>query len=740
MDIHDVLMTWNTDETSIVQRLCDKLASTVPSVLVWGGIFDRDERLKVSGVAGIEAPRLRESSFDYAEHIASVPGLKECVERLVPSTLAAGLIELNSRLFDALPHEVLGLPMDFYPLTSGSRCLGILAVSRVQKRKDFGHELLQLAAQHAGFALSMLREFVAKDHAQNELRLAAAVFDHSLEGIFITDINGNILAANAAVTRITGFSQDELIGQNPRMLKSGQHGQDFYTALWSSVHQHGQWEGEIWNRRKNGEVFPEWLSISAIRNESKQIQNYVGIFIDISKQKEAESRLHYLAYHDKLTGLPNRDLFHDRLNKSIYRAKRNQVEIAVLFIDIDHFKYINDTFGHTKGDMLLQKVTNRLRASLRENDTLARMGGDEFTVIIEDFSSQDDVEITAKRILDNFNAPIFLDNQELYVSVSIGISFFPEDANSPGMLMKHADTAMYSAKNNGRKRLHFFRSTMENYSIQRIEMERQLRHALDNHEFRVFYQPQLDIVSSKVIGAEALIRWRHPERGLVPPAEFIPLAEDTGMILPIGEWVLKQAWNECQGWHRAGYPLRIGVNLSAHQFNHTNLSELAELALRESGISPEYLELELTESLAMRQVDETLVVLKQLKSSGVKLSIDDFGTGYSSLSYLKQFPIDRLKIDKSFIHDIATDPNNAAIVVAIIAMAHCMGLAVIAEGVETEEQLRFLAMHGCNEVQGYLLSRPLPADEFLALLRNPSQFEPFVNTKQRALDIRTPVA
>ncbi|MBS4050992.1 MAG: EAL domain-containing protein [Methylomonas sp.] len=721
LDIHDILMTWNTDESTVLQKLCDKLLAALHAPLIWGGLINQDHKLTVFGAAGNEADRIKGLVLDCSDTLANHPAIKDCIDTLTPASLPGGLIELNSRLFENLPRDVRTLQTDIYPLTLENRCMGILAVATGNKQNTKHHSLLQLAAQHAGFALGMLRNFVAKEHAQSSLKLAAAVFDHSLEGIFITDTTGSILAANDAASRITGYKPEELLGQNPRIFKSGRHGQDFYRALWHSVYRHKQWEGEIWNKRKNGEIFPEWLSISAILDEHTQLQNYICIFIDISKQKEAEARLNYLAYHDKLTGLPNRDLFHDRLNASILRAKRNQTDIAVLFIDIDHFKYINDTFGHAKGDLLLQKVANKLKGCLRENDTLARMGGDEFTVILEDFAFQADVELTAGRILKAFNQPVYLDNQELYVSVSIGISFYPEDANNPSMLMKHADTAMYSAKNSGRKCLHFFRSTMESYSIQRIEMEQQLRHALDNHEFRLFYQPQFNLETSAIDGAEALIRWQHPQKGLIAPDKFIPMAEDTGMIVPIGEWVLKQAWAECQNWHRAGHALRVGVNLSAHQFNHAHLTELASMVLNDAIIDASFLELELTESLVMRQVEDTLAALNTLKKSGIRLAIDDFGTGYSSLSYLKQFPIDRLKIDRSFVGDLANNPNDAAIVVAIIAMAHCMGLEVIAEGVETEEQLKFLRMHDCNQVQGYLTGKPLPANEFLLLLASKPQ-------------------
>ena len=419
-----------------------------------------------------------------------------------------------------------------------------------------------------------------------------------------------------------------------------------------------------------------------------------------------------------LAASSNRELFYDRLNTAIARAKRKKTEIAVLFIDIDHFKYINDTFGHDKGDLLLQKVAITLKRCLRENDTLARLGGDEFTIIIEDFNRHDDVDITANRILDAFKQPLSLNEQDLYISVSIGISFYPKDANSRSTLIKHADTAMYSAKNSGRKCLQYFQSTMENYSIKRVEIEKELRLALENKQFQLFYQPQFDIKSGRIVGAEALLRWWHPQKGLILPGEFIAIAEDTGLIIPLGEWVLQQAWSECQRWHAVGQHLRVGVNLSALQFNQVPVDLLLEEIIDHSSIDAAFLDLELTETLAMSQVNDTLESMETLKKLGIQLSIDDFGTGYSSLSYLKRFPIDRIKIDQGFVRDITSDSNDAAIVIAIIAMAHCMGLTVVAEGVETEEQLTFLTAHGCDEIQGYLIGKPVPSELFLELLKN----------------------
>lgn len=719
LDIHEDLMTWNTDESLVLQKLCEKLQSAFNSCLIWGGSIDEDAQLIIKGAAGEGSERIRGAILNDVKSSDYRP-IRECIETLLPITVQNGLIEFHSQVFETLPPDIRTARFDLYPLTSESQCVGLLGISAksYKNRNQYPNTLFQLTAQHAGFALGMLKTFVAKDKAQNNLKLAAAVFDSSLEGIFITDTNGTILAANDAVTRITGYAPSELIGQNPRMLKSDRHGKDFYVALWAAVSSQNQWEGEIWNKRKNGEIFPEWLSISAIKNEYGQVENYIGIFIDISKQKEAENRLTYLAYHDKLTGLPNRDLFYDRLNTAILQAKRHQVEIAVLFIDLDHFKFINDTFGHTSGDIVLQQVAARLTMCLRETDTLARMGGDEFTVVLQDFDNRGDVETTAQRILKSLSAPLILENQELYISASIGISFFPEDGGNPALLMKHADTAMYSAKNSGRKCLHFFRSSMEGYSLKRIEMEQQLRQGLERNEFKLYYQPQINLENGRIIGAEALIRWQHPEKGLLPPSQFIAIAEDTGLIEPIGEWVLREAWSQRQGWHRSGWEdFRIAVNLSAHQFDRISLVKTVADVLGESDIDPAILELELTETVAMQDVGKTLNILNELKKFGVQLSIDDFGTGYSSLMYLRQFPIDRLKIDRTFVANIAHNPNEAAIVVAIIAMAHSMGLEVIAEGVETKGQLSFLKMHGCNEAQGYLMGKPMSGPALFSRLQ-----------------------
>lgn len=554
-----------------------------------------------------------------------------------------------------------------------------------------------------------------------ELQLAAAVFDNSLDGIVITDSKGTILKANAAAMRVTGRTAAELLGHNPRIFQSGRHDTMFYVELWHSVMQTGRWQGEIWNRRKNGDVFPEFLSISAIRDKHGVISNYIGIFMDISGQKEKERRLHYLASHDKLTGLPNRNQFHDRLLAAMAHAKRNTQPIAVLLIDLDHFKYVNDTFSHATGDELLRGVTQRIQACLRESETLSRISGDEFAILLQHSDSREEAGLMAGKILSAMKSPFNIGEYVLHISASIGISIYPEDGDHPQHLLRNADVAMRQAKSDGRARMLLFRPGMESCS-NRLELEHALHHALEREEFLLFYQPQFDLNSGRLTGVEALLRWQRPEVGLVSPQDFIPLAEESGLIVPIGEWVLRSACTQGNIWREAGArPVRIAVNISAQQFSKADFCGVVGTVLSDTGFPSDCLELELTESLAMHQVEETVLTLNTLKALGVKTAIDDFGTGFSSLSYLKRFAVDSLKIDKSFVDGIVDDPNDAAIVLAVITMAHSLGLDVIAEGVETQAQLDFLKMHHCNAVQGFLLGRPMPAGHIEKLLTGPDQ-------------------
>ena len=556
-----------------------------------------------------------------------------------------------------------------------------------------------------------------------QLRQAAKVFEHTSEGVIITGPDQRIVAVNRAFTRITGYSEKEVKGQKPKILRSGRHDDEFYRQMWTAIKATGLWQGEIWNRRKNGVEYPEWLNISEVRDEADAIVNYIGVFADISLIKESQHKLEHTAHHDALTGLPNRLLFRDRLEQGLAAAHRNGKGVAVLFLDLDRFKVINDTLGHETGDLLLQEVAQRLLHCLREDDTVARMGGDEFVVIQKGVDSPDDAALLATRILRQISRPLSLVGHEMVVTLSIGISLYPQDGKNVSALLKNADAAMYRAKDMGRNCYQYYSNEMTASGLARLELESDLRQALERNEFVLHYQPQINLKNGEITGVEALIRWQHPHQGMISPVVFIPLAEDIGMIGAIGEWVLNTACIDAKAWQAAGLPpLRLAVNISGRQFSNDGVVDQVTAALQNSGLLPHYLEIEITESAIMKDAARGISTLNALKKLGVYLAIDDFGTGYSSLSYLKRFPIDKLKIDKSFIDGLPKEQDDAAISTAIIAMAHSLRLTVIAEGVETEAQLAFLRSNACDEIQGYLFSKALPADRLVELLSNTQPF------------------
>ncbi len=577
------------------------------------------------------------------------------------------------------------------------------------------------------FVQSIIRDISERKQAEADLRLAATVFESSHGSIIITDNRAHIVAVNPAFSEITGYSPEEVIGKTPSILSSGRQGPEFYHDFWSSLEQTGRWQGELWNRRKNGEEYASWLSVSAIRDEGGVVKQYIGISDDITESKESQSKIQYLAYHDALTGLPNRLLASDRLEQAIAHAHRIKTRVAVMFLDLDDFKTINDTLGHSTGDIMLKAVAERLRNCVREADTVCRQGGDEFLVMLNDVSDLEAINSVAIDILDKVNRPYRVEDHDLTISTSIGIAIYPDDGQDCDTLMKNADMAMYNAKQSGRNTHRFFAEEMNDYVLEHLLIRNGLMRALENKEFRLHYQPQLDLASDKLVGAEALIRWQHPDLGMVPPNRFIQVAEDCGMIIPIGEWVLHEACRQAKAWHDAGFPgLVVGVNISAVQFRRGDMEQIVSAALAESGLSGQFLELELTESILIQDVGKSLETIRRLKELGVRLSIDDFGTGYSSLAYLRQLPVDKLKIDQSFVREITSRKDDAAIALSIITLAHTLQKKVIAEGVETREQLRFMREHHCDEVQGYLLSRPLPADAFDAFLKNGTRIEDLV--------------
>ncbi len=570
----------------------------------------------------------------------------------------------------------------------------------------------------------ILREIRSLVEAQRQteslLRQAATFFESASEGVLITDVDTRITAVNRAFTEMTGYSEDEVLGRNPRILKSGRHNRDFYKTMWAALLQEGEWRGEIWGRRKSGEVFPKWQTIRAVRDDSGGLTHYMSVFSDVSHIKESEEKLHRLAHHDALTDLPNRLLLNARLEYSLQHAQRTGAKVAVLFLDLDHFKKINDSLGHPAGDRLLQLVAERLLLSVRTEDTVARLGGDELTVVLGSLEDAWSAAATAQEILTRLSEPYELEGQDVFVSASIGISMFPDDGRDVTALLKNADAAMYMAKSEGRNRYHFYSRELTSGACESLALETELHHALERGEFFLQFQPQISVRSGDIVAVEALLRWRHPEIGLISPVRFIPIAEESGFITAIGRWVLRSACEQAKAWQIDGLTsFRIAVNLSGRQFGQTNIVQEVREALTDTGLDPSRLELELTESAVMKQEKRMARTLHALRELGTTIAIDDFGTGYSSLSYLKRYPFDRLKIDRSFVRDIPRNPNDVAFAKAIVALGHSLDLSVVAEGVETREQRDLLTSIGCDEMQGFLYSAPRNADELAALLSAP---------------------
>ena len=554
--------------------------------------------------------------------------------------------------------------------------------------------------------------------AEEQLKLAFEAVRQSGEGILMTDAQQIILSVNPAFEAVTGYRADEVIGQTPALIASLRHDQQFYAAMNESLENTGHWRGEVWNRRKNGEIYPVWLAVSVVRAQDSRPQYYVYIYSDMSERHAAQQRIEFLAHHDPLTGLPNRLLLRDRMAQAKALAARMRSRVALMFLDLDRFKTINDSLGHPVGDALLKEVVERLKSCVRESDTISRQGGDEFIILLNDVRDGEAVSRVADKIHQRMGEPIMLGKHSLITSFSIGIALYPDDGDEFDSLMQKADTAMYHAKGAGRNAHRFFTEQMNRQVVEHLTLETQLRRALENREFVLHYQPQLDLNDGRIVGVEALIRWDCPGNGLISPARFIPVAEDSGMIIAIGAWVLGEACRQARAWQDAGLPpFVVAVNLSAVQFKRPDLVNTVINALVLSDLDSQWLELELTESILIQDAEATLDAVRRLKALGVRLSVDDFGTGYSSLTYLKRFAVDKLKIDQSFIRDLVADPDDAAIVRAIIQMARSLKLKTIAEGVESEELANLLRVFHCDEVQGYWFSRPMPAAELEAFVR-----------------------
>lgn len=567
--------------------------------------------------------------------------------------------------------------------------------------------------------IGIVHDVTDKRHAEERLRLTNKVFENSSEAIIIADLHGTILEVNKAFSTMTEYEHGEIIGRNTRILKSDQHDADFYRNMWATLMRSNHWEGEIWDRKRSGEIFPVWLSITAVKDDLGTTTHFAAIMSDLTKKKQAESRIQLLTNFDILTGLPNNTLFQDRLQQAFIDADHHNDLVATIFLDLDDFKVINDSLGLKAGDQMLMEVAARLKECLREGDTLARMGGDDFAIALPNLLKADDAANIAKKMMTRLaQKPFILEGQEVYSNASIGIAIYPVDGEGVDSILQNADAAVFHAKAQGKNNYQFYSADMNVSIFERLELETAMRQALARAEFQLFYQPKVDLASGEMHGMEALIRWTHPEKGMISPVKFIPLAEDTGLILPIGEWTIFTACRDNKKWLDSGYPpMKVSVNLSARQLKE-DVPGLVRRALQETGLPPELLELELTEGMVMQNTEDVIQTMHELKSIGIGLSIDDFGTGYSSLSYLKRFPIDILKIDQSFIRHLTTDADDAAIATAVISLAQSLRLKVIAEGVETAEQVAFLRRRRCDQMQGYFFSKPVPAEEFENLLRD----------------------
>ncbi len=646
---------------------------------------------------------------------------------------------LGRRYWEVFPKIEGGLPGC---IDRGSRCLDLSEDNPVIE-DEFElpdgrafHSRAYLINDEQGefeYAIHMLQDITEKRKSQEQLQLSSVAFDNTVEGIMITDPQTNILTVNRGFCEITGYMLHEVLDEKPSLLQSGKHDRSFYAEMWESLENDNRWQGEVWNRRKNGEIYPQWLTISGVHNAEGILTHYVGIFADMTDLRRSQEALDHLTYHDALTGLPNRSLLRDRLEHALQFAGRNDSKVALLILNPKRIKMINESLGHTIGDALLKAIAHRLKSTLRqldtitttsgdevEVDTLARLTGNEFAIILEDISEPKDANRVAQRMLEEIARPFKIDGHSVVTAASIGISIYPADAESVDDMIQCADTAAHRARHATGSNSCYYSADMTAMAAQYLELENDLRRGLGQDEFVVYFQPQYSINNTTLTGVEALVRWNHPQQGFISPARFIPLAEETGLIIPLGNQVLTKACNQAALWHEKGISIPVAVNLSARQFQESSLVADVRAALQESGLPPHLLELEITETCLMESGEEAVDILDDIKSIGVGLAMDDFGTGYSSLAYLKRFPIDKLKIDRAFVSDLPTDVNDAAIARAIISLAESLQLRVLAEGVETEEQLRFLQQEGCHEIQGFLRGRPMPAGELERLLNLPS--------------------
>lgn len=728
----DVTQSGSFDLRALESSVVGKLLNALPILAV---VINRHDTITFSNSALRNVPNgcaaLTGLTFT---SLFSDPSLSEQIRSIVESvfetrssqTARAAMEICGTRVFARMhfrpirlgpERDVLVLVED---LTREQNQLHLINKHSLEVRKAHDlleHRVRQRTADLQEMVKRLEQEAAERKRAEADLNLAAKVIKSSNEAIIITDVDADIVDVNDAFCEITGYSREEVIWKNPRIMASGRHDKQFWKLVWRELREKGQWRGEVWDRRKNGEVFPKLLSISTVTDDQGEVTNYVGIFSDISKMKATEQRLVRMAHYDPLTGLSNRVLFRDRVRQALRRADRTRTGVAVMYLDLDGFKTVNDTLGHPVGDELLVAVGERLKACVRKSDTVARLGGDEFTLLLADFADVRSIEFLARKVVERVSDPFAVAGRRIFVSASIGIALYPDDGGDADDLLQNADTAMYHVKERGKNGFQYFSREMNLKALDRLELETALREALDRQEFLLYYQPQVDLHTGRVCGSEALIRWKHPNRGLVSPVRFIGLAEETGLIKPLGEWVIRNACEQTRAWLAQGLPpLRVAVNMSGRQISGYETVQTIARILEETDMNPNLLDLEVTESTLMQDQEEAVEILKALKRFGVQVSIDDFGTGYSSLSHLKRFPVDKLKIDQSFVRGVTTDPDDEAIVKAIIAVGHSLKLKVIAEGVETKEHLDFLRIQGCDQIQGYYVSGPIPANTFAQFL------------------------
>ncbi|HJW24884.1 MAG TPA: EAL domain-containing protein [Rhodocyclaceae bacterium] len=721
----DYLATWRGEASKATTlALLSVLGTLLASWLVYRAWLRRNSAVRALAEQEEKFRALVESSSDWIWEVDqewrftySSPGVRELLGYEPGEVLGKALYDL----LPAAEAQALRARLQERPAWGAP-------FSRLEKtvcRRDGGEAVLE----SSGVAIldaegnfrgcrGISRDITERKAREAELGLAASVFSNTLEGVLVTDSRATILSVNPAFTAITGYSAEEAVGKKPSLLRSDHHGPEFYREMWANLTRDGHWSGEIWNRRKGGEAYLEWLNISAVPAPDGQPARYVGVFSDITELRRKDEDIRHLAFHDPLTNLPNRALLLDRLEHGITVARREGTRLAVMFVDLDRFKAINDSLGHDVGDGLLQEVAERLKACVRQSDTVARMGGDEFVILLEPAGELESYASLAGKIIEALSRPATVHGNAIQVGASVGIACFPDDGATSVDLMKHADAAMYAAKTAGRNTYRFFQGAMTERAGQRLKLEMELRRAASNGELELFYQPQVDLESNLPCGVEALLRWRHPEHGLLPPVDFIPVAEETGLICELGDWVLEEACRQWAQWQAEGCGVdRVAINVSAKQIQQGDLAERIAGLSRHYGIPASCLEVELTEGVIMADPEKAAGIFSSLRGLGVTVAMDDFGTGYSSLAYLRRLPIDILKIDRSFVLNAHQSEEDAEIVRTILALARALKLSVVAEGVETDRQAAFLRACGCAVGQGYLYARPAPAADVAEWLR-----------------------